>query len=167
MAAVKITSLVDAFNKPFLVGGLKRAIKAVEPTTSTAGKEMTARAGDKPVNGKGKDSESEPTTTHGTESQTTASSKSPSKSTEMTGQAEREESPDWPEDVDDEEDDDDVLPVPPDPPRGRAPSRSPGLSPELRHMEDDETVGAAWQDPLDDEEEDGDEPVSKRARTGS
>lgn len=138
LAAVKVTSLVDAFNKPFLVGGLRR------PDDVTGkGKE---KAVDPRPNGTGR---------HGGQ--------------EDHEEVEEEEpagSPDWPDEPDEPDD------RPPSPPRGRVPSRSPGLSPEPREVgagevgADNEGVSGVWQDPLEDEEdEDKDGPLAKRART--
>ena len=145
LAAVKITSLVDAFNKPFLVGGLRRP---EEPIRQAKGFEPP---------------QSYENNDPGTEEQEPVAS------------------PDWP----DESDGSDVPFR--SSPRGKGPSRSPGLSPEPQDgggRDGDTTRGAhAWHDPLDDGEdgEDGegeidgvngengldeprDGPASKRAR---
>ena len=49
--------------------------------------------------------------------------------------------------------------------RDRAPSRSPGLSPELQAVDDEADAPQAevWRDPLDEDEDDA--PTAKRART--
>ncbi len=125
LAAVKVTSLIDAFNKPFLVGGLRRP----EDTTGM-GKEKGVEPTETRIDGPGAE-ELEPIG-----------------------------SPDWPDEPD-------------EPPRsrgrGRTPSRSPGVSPEARGGGDGDGEGlpgaAAWRDPLEDGEDDG-QPVAKRARVG-
>ena len=72
---------------------------------------------------------------------------------------EKERSPDWPQEDDDvadgAEQDQDLSRG-----RARAPSRSPGVSPE-HQLDEQEIPAEVWRDPLDEEEE---EPSSKRAR---
>jgi hypothetical protein len=99
-------------------------------------------------------------------------------SLEEEGEAEETRgSPDWPdEDIEDDEDAaremamEEMIPSR----RGRAPSRSPGLSPELQPIREGapgDAGGSAWRDPLDEDDdddneagEDEDEPASKRAK---
>lgn len=160
LGATKVTSLVDAFTKPFIVGGLKRKDKGraadevelertdiVTPTARAA----LAGAADGSGHGKGK-----------------------GKGEDRSGAPEgndREASPDWPDDEEDDGGDDDERSSR----RARGPSRSPGLSPETREsgaepVPDD---GQAWRDPLDDDEDDDgrqgeegdDSPVAKRPKT--
>jgi DNA excision repair protein ERCC-1 len=127
LGATKVTSLVDAFNKPFLVGGLKR--EPADGTDSPANKRMRT---DGP----------------GAEDGGVAAA-----------------SPEWPEILDDEPEDDDADDGDAEPSRGRerVPSRSPGAASNGRAADESQegtTRGAsplaAWQDPLDDADEDGD-----------
>ena len=135
LGATKVTSLIDAFNKPFLVGGLKR--ESADENESPAVKRMR-------TDGPG---------------------------AEDVGVAAA--SPEWPEILDDEREDDDADAAGTEengdraePSRGRerVPSRSPGQSPEAARTgngadqngdeTDEEALPlAAWQDPLDDDDD--------------
>jgi len=141
LGATKVNSLVDAFNKPFMVGGLKREDGTVRPASDlTASKgvstteRVNAQAGSSNGNG--------PANVPG----------------EQEVESEPVGSPDWPSDVEVEDDEDeDERPVA----RGRekVPSRSASPGPE--------TNGDAevWRDPLeDDEDEETAAPASKRRR---
>ncbi|WWC91020.1 uncharacterized protein L201_005960 [Kwoniella dendrophila CBS 6074] len=139
LGAAKVTSLVDAFNKPFLVGGLRKEGKS-KGTIDIGQKESRAfiavDSDTRKKNGRnGRDSHNDEEI----------------EIVDDTG------SPDWP-DEDEEEQEQEAIP----PTRGRiqSPSRSPGLSPEPRISDQ-----GVWQDPLDDEDDD-DEPTNKRPRVG-
>ncbi|KAK8844150.1 hypothetical protein IAR55_006944 [Kwoniella newhampshirensis] len=138
LGATKVTSLIDAFNKPFLVGGLRREERAAGNPSAVSEKERRAvgSAGNKG---------------------------------DETAEAEAENengpigSPDWPEEAEEEElndADESTRSV-----RGREPSRSPGVSPELGAVNAEGLGPEIWQDPLDgDGDEDDDGPATKRAR---
>ncbi|RSH95075.1 ssDNA endonuclease and repair protein rad10 [Saitozyma podzolica] len=175
LGATKVTSLVDAFNKPFLVGGLKRTEDDKGASTSASASTSTstimrrteivtpaldeAGIGQDKSNGRGAGAGKGKERVAGIGEE----------ATEVEGQG----SPDWPDEEDDEGQDDEESAAqqrrPRSPsPRGRLPSRSPGLSPGPRPPE-----GSAWRDPLDDEDEDEDEdedgeedgrPAAKRPR---
>ncbi|WVR08906.1 hypothetical protein IAU60_005965 [Kwoniella sp. DSM 27419] len=142
LGAAKVTSLVDAFTKPFLVGGLRRSQKAVGEPRIVIEKERRAVSGVETT-----DEDGEPALGSGDAEDADA----------------RDGSPDWP----DEEDEEEPL-AEPSRQRERVPSRSPGLSPqpELGQVTSENAV---WQDPLDEDEEAEEEtvePSSKRARVG-
>lgn len=160
LGATKVTALVDAFHKPFLVGGLRRRGQEKEDKlivampTSAVLADTGARPGS---SGEAVRPRENPHENGGT----------------ITAQADPV-SPDWP----DEEDQEDSFDPPVDTSsygRGRAPSRSPGLGPELQAVQtndsvqrDEESSDRAWKDPLDDDEDgendEDDEPALKRAK---
>ena len=137
LGATKVNSLVDAFNKPFMVGGLKRADGTVRPASDlTASKEVSTsdRVDQQDVRAG---------------SSTSGSGNGPA---DAVADEEVVGSPDWPSDV--EEDEEAERPVG----RGReaVPSRSPPP------VANEDTV---WHDPLDDDEDDeADGPPAKRRR---
>jgi hypothetical protein len=170
---------VDAFNKPFLVGGLKRseddkgASTSASASTSTSSSTSTimrrteivtpalgeAGVGQDKSNGKGAGKGKERVAGVGEEA----------------AEVEETGSPDWPdEQVEEDEHDEESAteqrrPKSPSPrDGGRVPSRSPGFSPGPRPPEGDGVAGdAAWRDPLDDDDDDDGEEdgrAAKRAR---
>lgn len=179
LGKTKVETLVDAFHKPFLVGGLKRKDDGgeVDTFTSSVSGHPTAAVPETGASG----------LSNGAARSLSSAGKGKARASGLGGAAGAIDngSPEWP-DEDDIEDDEEAAREQDDeqeqgimPRRGRAPSRSPGLSPELRPVDEaDLDVGdgadggaggeeAAWRDPLEDEGEDGDEeqPASKRVRT--
>ncbi|OCF40583.1 DNA excision repair protein ERCC-1 [Kwoniella heveanensis CBS 569] len=157
LGAAKVTSLVDAFNKPFLVGGLRRSEKAVGEPSVVSEKERHAVGAAGPK-GQGKST---------AENQGNEGGERAGRGLDVEGSGDIG-SPDWPSEG--EDDNAETIPITTSL-RGREPSRTPGLSPELQPATDEvETDPHAWQDSLDqdDEDEKGDEdgPASKRARVG-
>lgn len=142
LGATKVNSLLDAFNKPFMVGGLKRADGTVRPATDLAASKTMPATGRIAKQG-GRDAPLP----------TSANHSSADRSAEVVTD-ERVESPEWPSDVEDEEEEQTIG-------RGRekVPSRSPPPA---------TGNGEVWHDPLDDgdenESDDGEEPPTKRAR---
>jgi DNA excision repair protein ERCC-1 len=139
LGATKVNSLVDAFNKPFMVGGLKRSDGTVRPAS-----DLTA--------------EKEVSTSNRVDQQEAAAG--PSR--KGNGHAEEDEeaigSPDWPSDVDEDEEGQEAERT-----IGRGREKVPSRSPPPIAMEEN----AIWQDPLDDDDGDGDEadgPPTKRRR---
>lgn len=140
LGATKVNSLVDAFNKPFMVGGLKRAdggtvrpasdlTASKEVSTSDRVDQQTSEAGPSGnVNGNGHEEANQP---------------------EDTG------SPDWPSDVEDDQDED----LEAERPVGRGREKVPSRSPPPIANED-----VVWHDPLDDDGEEDDDPPAKRRR---
>ncbi|WVQ93045.1 hypothetical protein IAU59_000109 [Kwoniella sp. CBS 9459] len=167
LGAAKVTSLVDAFNKPFLVGGLRRSERDIGEPRVVSEKERRAVGVANPS--KGVDDPTETGNGNGN---------SLSEGGVGVGDAEEQEerggdvgSPDWPSDGEDDPAGSSEPISLGERPRESAPSRSPGLSPELRGSEvEDLPDPDVWQDPLDqdDEEEDvnTDGPAMKRARVG-
>ncbi|WWD21189.1 hypothetical protein CI109_105673 [Kwoniella shandongensis] len=137
LGATKVTSLIDAFNKPFLVGGLRRDEKAKGTPAVISEKERRAvgSAGDQ-----GKET--------------------------AEVEAEPIGSPDWPEQPEEEEEEEEEEEQPIRQARRREPSRSPGLSPELGGVDTEALALGIWQDPLDLDEDEEDGPSTKRARVG-
>jgi DNA excision repair protein ERCC-1 len=145
LGATKVNSLVDAFNKPFMVGGLKRADGTVRPASDlTASKEVST---------------SDRVDQQGAEAGPSGSGSGNGNGTRTgTGQADADEevvgSPDWPSDVEDDEE--------PERPVGRGREAVPSRSPPPVGNED-----VVWHDPLDEDDEDGDAadgPPAKRRR---
>lgn len=162
LGKTKVETLVDAFHKPFLVGGLRRKEDGGE------GDAFTEDVAGRPI----------PAVPETGATTSTAALRTNGKGKERADAGEEEGgdvpgSPDWPDEIEDDESEE-AAPVPRR--RGRSPSRSPGLSPELRAVSaegdgGDGDAGAAWRDPLEDEEDDGeadegtaDEPSAKRAK---
>lgn len=141
LGATKVNSLVDAFNKPFMVGGLKRADGTVRPASDlTASKEMTTSDRVEEAQARA-DADEE-----GDGAGPSRPKRKEQDDVEVIG------SPDWPSEVDEDEEEETQVG------RGRekVPSRSP---PPIAGDLDD-----VWHDPL--EEEDGEEtgPPAKRRR---
>ncbi|KAL7421037.1 ssDNA endonuclease and repair protein rad10 [Cryptotrichosporon argae] len=151
LGPVKVVSLLDAFNKPFLVGGLARrrgqASAPANADETSGGRTALAREGASGASGAG-----EATGPGDGDAQTGQTS-----STAEHEQAPRGPSPDW---------SDSEPAQPAGRQRARAPSRSPS------------PAGQVWADPLgdddnddDDGKDDGDDaededgPAAKRART--
>lgn len=144
-----MNSLLDAFNKPFMVGGLRRADGTARPATDlTATKEMSTS--DRIAKEAGRDAPSP--------RQATVNGSSGRQNDDTLEQG-RAESPEWPSDVEDGDEGGEEEPVA----RGRekVPSRSPPPT---------NGNGEVWHDPLDDGDDDedgvGDEgaPPTKRVR---
>jgi len=146
LGATKVNSLVDAFNKPFMVGGLKRTDGTVRPASDlTASKEVST---------------SDRVDQQGAEAGPSGSGSGNGNGHEN-GQADEDEevggSPDWPSDV--EEDEEVERPV------GRGREAVPSRSPPPVANED-----VVWHDPLDEDDEDdedgdiADGPPAKRRR---
>jgi DNA excision repair protein ERCC-1 len=139
LGATKVTSLVDAFTKPFLVGGLKRGESSSQPTNPLSA------AGASRVDGPG------------------AEVPPPAKVPSPVG------SPDWPdEDPEDEEAEAPVISpsIPRDRAPSRSPGLSPEAAP-LDGEGEDRAGVAVWKDPLEDDEDEDDEdegPAPKRSR---
>lgn len=132
---------MDAFNKPFMVGGLKRSDGTVRPAsdlTASKGVSTTER-----VNAQGGSST-------GNGSMIPQGEESGATDAGPVG------SPDWPSDVEYEDGDEDGRPVA----RGRekVPSRSP--PPESSTEEPSEV----WRDPLEEDEDEEAAPPPKRRR---
>lgn len=162
LGATKVNSLLDAFNKPFMIGGLRRADGTARPATDlTATKSMSTT--DRIAKEAGHDA---PTTAEGGVGDRMQANVA--EAADGAG-GERIESPEWPSDVDEEEDEDrDVQERAVGRGREKVPSRSPPPA----------GNGAVWHDPLDDDEDDGDDgdgnnasastdqqPPSKRIRS--
>ncbi|WRT69257.1 uncharacterized protein IL334_006241 [Kwoniella shivajii] len=163
LGSTKVTSLIDAFNKPFLVGGLRKEDMSQGPAGIS---EKERRAVGVLV----------PNANPNPKSKSAQKSKSKTPEVEINGDADLDVnlidtgSPDWPsgeEEEDQDQDQEEENPRVQVQGRGRiqSPSRSPGLSPEPREN--------IWQDPLDDEQDDNDDdddanegPTAKRARVG-
>jgi DNA excision repair protein ERCC-1 len=145
LGATKVNSLVDAFNKPFMVGGLKRADGTVRPASDlTASKEVST---------------SDRVDQQGAEAGPSGSGSGNGNGNEN-GQADADEevvgSPDWPSDVEDDEE--------AERPVGRGREAVPSRSPPPVGNED-----VVWHDPLDEDEDDedgdvADGPPAKRRR---
>jgi DNA excision repair protein ERCC-1 len=149
LGATKVNSLVDAFNKPFMVGGLKRVDGTVRPASDlTASKEVSTS--DRVDN----QQQPEGSSRNGMADKAAV--------VDEEEDVERIGSPDWPSDVDDEDGEEVERPVA----RGReaVPSRSP--SPESRTRTRTDGQDEVWRDPLDDDEDDDETsaPASKRRR---
>jgi DNA excision repair protein ERCC-1 len=141
LGATKVTSLVDAFNKPFMVGGLKRSDGTVRPASDlTASKEMTTSDRVEEAQARAE--------ADGEGGQVTGPSKSRGQEQD---DVEEMGSPDWPSDVDENEEEMQVG-------RGteKVPSRSP---PPIAGDLDD-----VWHDPLEEEEGEDTGPPAKRRR---
>lgn len=137
-----MTSLIDAFNKPFLVGGLRKAERDGAPAVSAA-------AGPNGAGG---------VPTGNTIGKRARGTEQPDEGLE----SEPAGSPDWPSDAEEEAEEEIQRQ------RDRVPSRSPGISPEPRVVGDGEgdedLQSGAWNDPLDEDEVEEDEPASKKFR---
>lgn len=144
-----MNSLVDAFNKPFMVGGLKRADGTVRPASDlTASKEVSTS--DRV------DNQQQPEGSSRNGMADNAAVVDEEEDVERIG------SPDWPSDVDDEDGEEDERPVA----RGREAVPSRSNSPESRTRTRTDGQDEVWRDPLDDDEDDDETsaPASKRRR---
>lgn len=158
LAAVKVNSLVDAFTKPFLVGGLKRKRAYGETNLASA-------AG---PNGAGEPLSS---ATNGLQANEGHRALEERRAEAQAGEHPpvspgRVGSPDWPSDNDDgaepaSEEDTEEASRPPIPPHVPDPDRSPGLSPEARPSADLLDGGEVWRDPLDEDEDDDAEDLER------
>lgn len=145
LGATKVNSLLDAFNKPFMIGGLKKADGTARPATDlTAAKEMSASVQTAKAAG------------HDSVSTAEQAVEDPASTGERNG------SPDWPSDDEGnggDDDDGEEAPRPIGRGREKVPSRSPPPT----------GNGEVWEDPLDDgvsDQDPDDGPPTKRAREG-
>jgi DNA excision repair protein ERCC-1 len=182
LGAAKVTSLVDAFTKPFLVGGLKRDRDETGETSNGARK---ARETGEPgvraaldiaaektgVMGDGRDEDDDALNGHDQREQEEAEeqnagavSRNKRKAGDDAAEPDVDEhpggigSPEWPSEEDDVDPAEEESGEPEAVSRGRerVPSRSPGISPELRSVgaaSGPEEAGA-WRDPLEDDDVD-------------
>lgn len=136
LGPVKVVSLLDAFNKPFVAGG-RRKVAAVSTSVSTA-PQVTAPA------------ESIEAEKHDDEGGFTPP---PEDGAATDTAAEAQGSPDWPAED---------PPTPPTPtrPRDTGPDRSPSVEPDPERTATD----AVWDDPLADDSDDDEGPAAKRQR---
>lgn len=143
LGATKVNSLLDTFNKPFMVGGIKRSDGTARPASDlTASKEMSTS--DRIAKESGHDAAPENGDTDTAANDTVAG---PGR--------ERIESPDWPSDIEDGDADEEEESVTVGRGREKVPSRSPPP----------DGNGEVWRDPLDDnDEEEDEEPPAKRSR---
>lgn len=160
LGPTKVNSLVDAFTKPFVVGGLKRKKTGSSTSDQVNGGNEAAIAEVGVVNGtknihKGKGKAKAVDGAGG-------SDENAERDTETSSNSPIEE---------DDDDDDGPVDWPISPGRERVPSqsRSPGLSPEPRHGVGDIAEETAWKDPLEDDDEEqgqgGEIRDGKRQRT--
>ncbi|WOO83721.1 DNA excision repair protein ERCC-1 [Vanrija pseudolonga] len=140
LGPVKVVSLLDAFNKPFVAGGRRKA-GAVTTSVSTA---PQASAPSDIVETEKHDDDGEGGFT-------------PEPDLRVVGEtaAEAQGSPDWPDQPED-------PPTPPTPtrPRDTGPSRSPSVEPDPERTATD----TVWDDPLAGDSDEDEGPAAKRQR---
>lgn len=145
LGPTKVTTLVDAFTKPFVIGGLKRSEQEAGTGSSTSG-----GAKEIPVGSEAGASGRSRAAGNGAKSSSNGGGKGKGKAKEVVeddediGSPERFNSPDWPSDPSDEE----------------------GEEAEERGASGTAKGSAVWKDPLEDDDADSEDGLSGGGNVG-